>query len=162
MKKFSLALLIIFWTNISFAEVVDLSCVFKDRKFYVGLDFKNSKWLKENGSGTYMYATKEIIHTVKRNRGDSDITHYLWSLSRITGVGEIKGYKLTEEEINLVDQKQLDDIFKKGIGDLNKKSLTPARNNSFAKTFTEFLLNRSSISLSSEFECEKAEKKYKF
>ncbi len=162
MKKFGLVLLIIFLSNAAFAEVVDLACTFKDRKFYAGLDFKNSKWLNEGGSGTYMYATKEIIYTVKRNRNETDITHFLWSLSRITGVGKIKGYKLTEEELDLIDQKQLDDIFKKGIGDLNKKSLVPARNESAAKTFTEYLLNRSGDPLTTQFECEKAETKYKF
>lgn len=170
MRKFILTLLTVLWTNNAFAEVVDLTCKLGDRKFYAGLDFTNSKWLNENGSGTYMTYTKDVIGTVKRQRGEMDITHTLWLLSRKTGVGEIKGYVLTEEELDLIDQKQLDDIFKKGIGDLSNKSLAPARNKSSATTFVDYLVNRPNKKvgeyevppITTEFECEKSETKYKF
>ena len=170
MKRFIIILQIIFWTNIAIAEVVDLTCKLGDRKFYSGLDFKNSKWLNENGSSTYMAYTKDVIGTVKRQKGEMDITHTLWILSRKTGVGEIKGYVLTEDELKLISDKQLEDILFKKIGDLENKGLDSARNKSFAQTFVDYLLNRPNkkvgeyevTPITTEFECEKSETKYKF
>ena len=75
MNKVILTLLVIFWTNISFAEVVDLTCKLGDKKFYAGLDFTNNKWVNENGSGTYMSYTEDVITTVKRTKSDTDSTH---------------------------------------------------------------------------------------
>ena len=162
MKKFSLALLIILWTNVAYAEVVDLTCKIRDDKFYVGLDFKNSKWLFENGRSTYMYSTKEKIYTVTRSKDESDFTHKLWFLSRITGVGEIKGYRLTDEDLKLVADNQLINIKRNMIGDMNNKSLDPARNKLRAKVFAEYLENKSGDPINIKFECEKSETKYKF
>ena len=161
-KLLSIIICVLFLSGTSFSEVLDLTCKLGDRKFYVGLDFKNSKWLNENGSGTYMTYTKDVIGTVKRQTGKMDVTHTLWLLSRKTGVGELKGYILTEEELQLIDQKQLDDIFKKGIGDLSNKSLAPARNKSFATTFVDYLVNSEKPHITSEFECEKSDTKYTF
>ncbi len=169
MKKVILILLIIFWNNISFAEVVDLNCKLGDRKFYAGLDFENSKWLNEDGTSTYMTYNDDVIGTVKR-QSKMDITHTLWILSRKTGVGEIAGYVLTEEELDLISNKQIEDIILKEIGDLENKGLDSARNKSFAQTIVEYLLNRPNKKvagyevppITTEFECEKSEKKYKF
>ena len=169
MKKFVLISLFVFWTHASFAEVVDLNCKLGDRKFYAGLDFENSKWLNEDGSSTYMTYNEDVIGTVKP-QSKMDITHTLWILSRKTGVGEIAGYILTEEELDLISDKQLEDILLKEIGDLENKSLDSARNKSFAQTIVEYLLNRPNKKvagyevppITTEFECEKSEKKYKF
>ena len=162
MKKFSLALLIIFWTNIAFAEVVDLTCKLGDKKFYAGLDFTNYKWVNENGSGTYMSYTEDVIKTVKRTKGDMNSTHSLWYISRITGVGVIKGYKLTEKDLKLISDQQVIQIKRSMIGDLNNKSLDPARNKLRADTFVEYLSKRPGEPITTQFECEKTETKYKF
>ena len=163
MKKSILTLLIIFWTKISFAEVVDLTCKIRDDKFYVGLDFKNSKWLFENGRSTYMYSTKEKINTVtRRTKAESDFTHKLWYLSRITGVGVIKVYKLTEKDLKSISDQQVIQIKRSMIGDLNNKSLEPARNKLRAHTFVEYLSKRPGEPITIQFECDKLETKYKF
>ena len=176
MKKIVLTLLIIFWTNVSFAQVVDLTCKFKggdSSKFYVGLDYKNSKWLKEGGGGTYMWHGKDvdIILTVKRMKKNvMNLTHGIWLLSRITGEGELAGYVLTEEDLKNVTDQQLINIKKNKIGDLNNKSLEPARNNLRARTFIEYIMNKPNKKVAgvevppikTKFECEKLEKKYKF
>tara|TARA_B100000575_G_C23108690_1_gene640163 strand:- start:1230 stop:1754 length:525 start_codon:yes stop_codon:yes gene_type:complete len=169
-KNIFSTLLIVFWTNISFAEVVGLTCKLGDKKFYAGLDFTNSKWVNEDGRSTYMSYTEDVIATVKRTKGDIDLTHSLWIISRITGVGEIKGYKLTEEDLKVVTDRQLNNIVKNKIGDLSKRSLDPARNKLRAHTFVEYLLKRPNKKvgehevspIKTEFECEKAETKYKF
>ena len=139
MNKVILTLLVIFWTNISFAEVVGLTCKLGDKKFYAGLDFTNNKWVNENGSGTYMSYTEDVITTVKRTKGDMNSTHSLWYLSRITGVGVIKGYKLTEKDLKSISDQQVIQIKRSMIGDLNNKSLEPARNKLRAHTFVEYL-----------------------
>ena len=162
MNKVILTLLVIFWTNISFAEVVDLTCKLGDKKFYAGLDFTNNKWVNENGSGTYMSYTEDVITTVKRTKSDMNSTHSLWYLSRITGVGVIKGYKLTEKDLKSISDQQVIQIKRSMIGDLNNKSLDPARNKLRADTFVEYLSKRPGEPITTQFECEKAETKYKF
>ena len=162
MNKVILTLLVIFWTNISFAEVVDLTCKLGDKKFYAGLDFTNNKWVNENGSGTYMSYTEDVITTVKRTKSDMDSTHSLWYLSRITGVGVIKGYKLTEKDLTSISDQQVIQIKRSMIGDLNNKSLEPARNKLRAHTFVEYLSKRPGEPITIQFECDKLETKYKF
>ena len=48
------------------------------------------------------------------------------------------------------------------IGDLNNKSLEPARNKLRAHTFVEYLSKRPGEPITTQFECDKIETKYKF
>ena len=161
-KLLSIIICVLFLSGASFAEVVDLTCKLGDKKFYAGLDFTNNKWVNENGSGTYMSYTEDVITTVKRTKGDMNSTHSLWYISRITGVGVIKGYKLTEKDLKLVADQQVIQIKRSMIGDLNNKSLDPARNKLRAHTFVEYLLKRPGEPITTQFECEKSKTKYKF
>ena len=179
MKKFILTILIVFWASTAFTQVVDLTCKFQNSsggessEFYVGLDYKNSKWLREGGSGAYMWHGKDVdvILTVRRmKKNEMNLTHSLWVLSRITGDGEMAGYELTEEDSKLIADQQIINIKKNKIGDLNNKSLDPARNKLRAKTFVEYIMNKPNKKVAgvevppikTKFKCEKLEKKYKF
>ena len=112
MKKYlSIIILGLFWFNSSYAETVNLNCKYLSgniSKFYVGLDFKNSKFINQHGVMWDIIYNDNIVQTAFFGEGGTH-SHYLMTISRLSGSGSIKAFKLSEEELDKLSQKNIPD-----------------------------------------------------
>ena len=89
------------------------------------------------------------------------------TISRLSGSGSIKAFKLSEEELDKLSQKNIEDILLKGVGNLKDKSLEVEREKVITLNLIDYLNNYKKTMyghdippINSEFECEKSEKKF--
>ncbi len=169
-KLISIIILGLIWFNSSYAETVNLNCKYLSgnlAKFYVGLDFEKSLFINKYGVDWDMVYNDNVIQSAMEAVKGGKYTHFLMTISRLSGSGSAKGFKLTEAELDKLAQKNLDEIFLNGIGNLEDKSLDAKRNkiitlnlidylNSYKKTMYGHDIPPSNT----EFECEKSEKKF--
>ena len=168
-KLLSIFIFILFGVNVSYAETVNLNCKYLSgniSKFYVGLDFKNSKFINQHGVMWDIVYNDNIVQTAFFGEGGTH-SHYLMTISRLSGSGSIKAFKLSEEELDKLSQKNLDEIFLNGIGNLEDKSLDVEREKVITLNLIDYLNKYKKTMyghdidpITSEFECEKSEKKF--
>ena len=166
-----LGIIVFSWVmvNASHSEIVNLNCKYSgvnEPKFYLGLDFEKSLLVHENGVKRHMFYTDKIIQTAY-NAETGPYTHLLITISRLSGSGSGKGFKLTEEEMNKFSKKNIEDIILSKAGNLDDKSLDSERQKIITLSLIEYLNNYKKIMygtvvppVSTEFECEKSEKKF--
>ena len=170
MKKIlSIIILGLSWFNSSYAETVNLNCKYLSgniSKFYVGLDFKNSKFINQHGVMWDIVYNDNIVQTAFFGEGGTH-SHYLMTISRLSGSGSIKAFKISEEELDKLSQKNIEDILLKGVDNLKDKSLEVEREKVITLNLIDYLNNYKKTMyghdigpINSEFECEKSEKKF--
>ena len=141
-------------------EVITLDCEAKeiDMLFELNLDYKKSliKVSKQN-QPHHMIFDDQVIKT--STPGSTNITHYLWELSRLTGRGFISAYKISEEELEKVKQSYIAEILLSKVGDLENESLNPKRNEIIIKYLVPFLESQKPEH-TTKFECKKTEVKF--
>ena len=107
-----------------------------------------------------------IVQTAFFGEGGTH-SHYLMTISRLSGSGSIKAFKLSEEELDKLSQKNIEDILLKGVGNLKDKSLEVEREKVITLNLIDYLNNYKKTMyghdippINTEFECEKSEKKF--
>jgi len=153
----------------AYAEKVNLNCKYLSgniSKFYVGLDFKNSKFINQHGVMWDIVYNDNIVQTAFFGDGGTH-SHYLMTISRLSGSGSVKAFKLSEEELDKLSKKNIDDILLKGVGNLKDKSLEVEREKVITLNLIDYLNNYKKTMyghdippINTEFECEKSEKKF--
>ena len=102
-KLLSIIIFGLFCFNSSHAETVNLNCKYLSgniSKFYVGLDFEKSLFINQHDLTWDMIYTDKIIQTAFFGDGGTH-SHYLMTISRLSGSGSVKAFKLSEEELDL-------------------------------------------------------------
>jgi hypothetical protein len=166
MKKFFAKLLILFLiTNASNAKIVNLVCEFEKRPgrdFSISLDFNRSIWIDHNKKieRHMIYDDRSIMTSYPTAEKNDHYTHFFYTLSRNSGNGVLRGYKIDEEKIQLVTDLAVDEMIMKNVGNLDDKSLDFERERIFSNQWTNFLTNEKQVTSDLLYKCETAEKKF--
>ncbi len=168
MKKFFLQIIfVLFIASASKAEVVKLNCVFADYKnqeMNIALDFENSLIFDRFGQKRHMEFDDNTITYSSPNKSRIDkslFTHFLYRLSRLSGNGTLKGYKISDEQFEALKVLIVDEIIMKEVGNLEDKSLDWAREVIYTEKINEYLINTGKqVGSDLLFNCKKAEQKF--
>ena len=146
------------------AEVVKLNCTSTENKisdFVLTLNYEKSLLIDKFNRTRHMEFDEDtIIASAPNMANNADVfSYFMYSLSRLSGKGSMKAYKINLEEYETIILLAEDEIIKQNVTNEDDKSLDWAREVIFAEKLNEFLL-RKIEKLKIIINCKKAEQKF--
>lgn len=159
-KKFLITILftLVLSGSASANNKVNLSCTFKDgTKLEPVLDFDNSLFYNSiNGSPWNMVFDKNSIQIVMAPKPGGLFNAIVLEISRLTGTGKFKSYKLSDNQYEKMKLDYSTKILLAKIGNTEDKSLDMAREKIITETIVNFVKDKK-IADTTLLTCEKIE-----
>ena len=158
-KTLGIIVLSLLLSGNSFADnKVNLSCTFEDgTKLEPVLDFDNSLFYNSiNGSPWNMVFDKNSIQIVMAPKPGGLFNAIVLEISRLTGNGKFKSYKLSDNQYEEVKLDYSTKILLAKIGNTEDKSLDMAREKIITETIVNFVKDKK-IADTTLLTCEKIE-----
>lgn len=165
MKKLFLQIIfVLFIASVSKADVVKLNCVlpkYEQEEFNITLDYEKSILIDRFNIKRHMEFDDNIVrYSVPNTSGSKKglYTHFLYSLSRISGNGTLKGYKINDEQFEALEALIVEEIIMQGVGNPEDKSLNWAREVIYTEKINRYLINNGEqVGSDIVLNCKKAE-----
>lgn len=168
MKKLFLQIIfVLFIASVSKAEVVKLVCElpkYEQPEFNITLDYEKSILIDRFNTKRHMeFDDNTVRYSVPNTSGSKNglYTHFLYTLSRLSGKGTLKGYKVSDEQFDALKVLIIDEIIMQEVGNLEDKTLDWAREVIYTEKINEYLINAGEqVGSDIVFNCKKAEQKF--